>query len=433
MTDQDIVLNSFYKRTFFNSWLAGTQDNYHSLELITTDRCSLACKYCYFNKFGKELFTPESRNEDNIFEGFKKIIEWLTRNGYHPDIHFFSGEFFQQPINIKILDYFLDNLPPGIDFISIPVGGTFLLYNSGDVLIDYQKRFREKGVRLSFSLSVDGKYMDENRPLRNKNLVRDDAYYDKVFKFAKATSSGFHPMVYAEGIQNWKKNFTWFQEKFKEFDIPWNNMYLLEVRNNNWTQQQFIDYAEFIEFLIFWTWDFVGKDKAKFIKTMLKSKSNFNILGNCFTTTGRGIGCGIQGNVHVRLGDLSIFPCHRLMKPFFKIGEFNVEDGKITDVKAHNVELGVLIKSFDKRSLPVCETCLIKNLCAGQCLGSCHETHGDPFAPIPVVCQLFHIKVSTFVSALKKINVYHEIIGLLGHDKYNGFINLEEELCLRKK
>jgi len=424
MTENDILLNSYYEHTFFNSWKRKEQDNYRMLELITTDRCALACKYCYFNRFGDELFTKESRDENNIFEGFKKVVEWLARNEYCPDLHFFSGEFFQQSVNKKVIYYLLENMPKGIDLISIPVGGTFLLYDDGKELIELQKRFRDKGVALSYSLSVDGKYMDDNRPLRNKNLVRDDAYYDKVFKFDKDTFSGFHPMVYAEGIENWEKNFLWFQEKFKEFDIPWNNLYLLEVRNNNWTDEQINKLAEFMEFLVLWLWNKVGQDSVKFFSHLFK-RGGFNILTNSLVRVGRGIGCGIQSGIHLRLGDLSIFPCHRLMKEYFKVGEFNVENGIITNVKAFNVELGILIQATDKRSFPYCETCLIKDLCSGQCLGSCHETHGDPFAPIPIVCKVEHVKIISILSTIKRLGLYNDLLGLVSN-KANSIIKLEE-------
>jgi radical SAM protein with 4Fe4S-binding SPASM domain len=427
MTDKDTILNSYLKRTFFKSWQKEVEDNYRSLEFVTTDRCSLSCKYCYFSRFGDQLFTEESRNEDNIFDGFKKMVEWLTRNRYHPQITFFSGEFFLQPINKKILYYFLDNIPPGIKYIVIPVGGTFLLHNDGEELIELQKKFMKKGVRLNYSLSIDGKYMDDNRPLKNKNLIRDDNFYNKVFKFAKDASSGFHPMVYSEGIENWPKNFLWFQEKFKEFELSWSNMYLLEVRNNNWSYEQIKKFGEFIEFLLLWLWDHYEHDKDRFFRALI-TKGNFNILINSLTTVGRGMGCGIQSTMHVRLGDLSIFPCHRLMKDYFKIGSFNVEDGKITDVKACNVELGILIKSTDRRSFPFCETCLIKELCTGQCLGSCHETHGDPFAPIPVVCKLELMKVLTIHSTIKKIGLYHDYLRLFSN-KASSIISLEEKLC----
>jgi len=419
MTNADIILNSYFNRTFFNSWKNKLNDNYNQLELITTDRCSLACKYCYFNKFGDELFTKESRDENNIFEGFKKIVEWISRNEYGPTLTFFSGEFFQQNVNKKIIYYLLENLPSKISVVIIPVGGTFLLYNDGEELVELQKAFREKGVKLVYSLSIDGKYMDDNRPLKNTNLVRDDDYYNKVFKFAKDTRSGLHPMVYSEGIENWKKNFLWFQEKFKEFEIPWNNMYLLEVRNNNWSDDQMRSFGEFIEFLFVWMWEHSDKNIGKFFNTF-SSKGNFNILMNSLFTVGRGLGCSIQSSLFVRLGDLSLFPCHRLMKDYFKIGEFNIENGLITDIKAMNAELGVLITSSDKKSFPYCETCLIKDLCLGQCLGSCHENHGDPFAPVPVVCKLEHIKLMYIISAFKKIGLYKEFL--------NFFINKADSI-----
>ena len=57
--------------------------------------------------------------------------------------------------------------------------------------------------------------MEDNRPFIRQldipiNVIRDDAYYDKVFAFIKKHGSGIHPMLYSKGMDKWIKNFDWF-------------------------------------------------------------------------------------------------------------------------------------------------------------------------------------------------------------------------------
>jgi hypothetical protein len=61
---------------------------------------------------------------------------------------------------------------------------------------------------------------------------------------------GFHPMVYSKSCKYWIENYKWFKEKIKEYNLPDRDPMMLEVRNDNWTDEDIDYYLEFIDFLI---------------------------------------------------------------------------------------------------------------------------------------------------------------------------------------
>lgn len=233
-------------------------------------------------------------------------------------------------------------------------------------------------------------------------------------------------MVYSELIEEWKKNFLWFQGKFREFGIPFGNIYLLEVRNVEWSDEQIRDYMNFLQFLVEWTFrEPCNGDLTRYLDFLFKGRG-YNILTNCLTSIGRGLGCSLQACLYVRLGDLAIVPCHRQSYDQFILGKFMVKNGAIKSIRAKNLELAIGEIAFDFKTMPQCESCAIKYLCQGQCLGSMYEITGDPFSPIPSVCKLAHAKVAAMIETYKKLGLYQAIFNRLGKEKQISLKILEE-------
>ena len=97
--------------------------------------------------------------------------------------------------------------------------------------------------------------------------------------------------------------------------------------------------------------------------------------------------------------------------------EKQAENDEIVDLDVKNIELFLAVNSVKVENMPYCETCIIKNLCNGGCLGSQYEETGDLFTPIPSVCRLEFAKISSLIKAFKKIGVYDEIKGIVGQEK----------------
>jgi radical SAM protein with 4Fe4S-binding SPASM domain len=399
------LMYDFFNRMYFNHKF--TKMNRDRVEIYYNPICNLKCKYCYINKYGDKLY-PNSNNEV-ISKNFRIFIDWLEKNDYKPKIEMFSGEPLIQDRFHDDMNYLLDRIEFGdlhVTNITIPTNATFILYDEYTKKTEeLLKRSKRIGLHLHISISIDGKYCESNRPMKSGKEPRDDEYYDKLFKFASKYKFGFHPMIYSKEIDKWIDNFKWFQDMFKKHDIPWHNLYLLEVRNKEWTSKEINEYGKFLEFLIRWFWKKSGEDINRYLKTVRATKG-FNILSTCFSTIGRGIGCSIQSDFSVRMNDLAIVPCHRTSYDFLNYGCLKVKDNKIIGIESNNINLLVSIYSTNTQNFPYCETCPIKHMCNGGCLGSQLETTGDLFTPIPTVCELMFKKCMVFYKTLKDLGIW---------------------------
>jgi len=431
--ENDRLLNSFFERTFFSGWTNNDPryENFRRLELILNSKCNLRCKYCYYTKHGRELYPDKISKPKLILDNLKMLLDWLIEHGYAPTIDFFSGEPLFQNVGFDALYMILSMFRPvkmKPKAIVIPTNYTFLLSKSLTGRVEDLIEDSKGSIPIYLSASFDGKFCEGNRPMKTKVDRRVNAYYNKCFRFNKRHGFGFHPMVYSELIERWRDNFLWFQSMFKRFNIPFNNIYLLEVRNVEWSKPQLREYAKFIKFLIKWTFENPCKGGVSNYLDFIFKRRGYNILSNCLTTIGRGVGCSLQSCLYVRLGDLAIVPCHRQSYDEFILGRFKVEDEKIVGIEAEDPELAIAEITFDHKVLPQCESCMIKHLCQGQCPGSMYEITGDPFSVIPSVCRLEHIKVRAMIEAYKEIGIYSAIKARVNENKRAAFELVEKEM-----
>ncbi|MEW6106196.1 MAG: hypothetical protein AB1563_07520 [Bacillota bacterium] len=434
------LLESFLERTFFRSWKRPrVADNFDRLEIQVTGSCNLTCAYCYMSRHGEELYPAELRDEEVILKHLKAFLAWLAEKGYSPTgVDLFSGELFAQEIGFKVLEtmfaHYASVQPESRpQAIVVPTNCTFLLSDDITARVEkYIADFASLGVHLSLSASVDGKYEESNRPgcegawlVNAVGTSRDDDYYERLFEFNARHRFGFHPMVYSRGIERWQDNFLWFQDGFKRHGIPPEALYLLEVRNEEWSAGQVAEFAKFIRFLVEWTWEHVGRD-VEAMKEFIFRKRGFNILSAPFSRNLRGLGCALQSMLYVRLGDLAIVSCHRTMYRGMEAGRFLVRDGRITGIEANNVEFLIGELTFQGDAAPMCETCLIKPMCAKGCLGSQFESTGDFFSPIPTVCQLEHGKLLGMIEGYKSIGMWSRFLTWIDEGAAYRLRKLEE-------
>jgi len=405
--ENDELGKSFFERMYFDEWKkpAGERSgNRSTLELGSSYECNLECKYCYVERYGDELY-PDV-DERTLYENAEKVVDWLIENGMNPDLELFAGEPLVKEVNFKILNMVLDkfeDVEKKPEKIVIPTNFTWI--KSGKYMEKVEglmEKSRKMDMPIRLSASIDGKYCADNRP----PIKFTEKDYDKIFKFAKEWNMGFHPMIYSEEIENWKDNFLWFQEKFEEYDIPFDNIYLLEVRNREWSKKQINEFGEFLKWLIDWNVEKIGK---KNILDLVFARG-FNILSHPFSTVGRGVGCSIQSTPMIRLADMGMGPCHRLSYDQFIMAELEEKEGSSDlGLKVHRPELLIGHVAFDNDYQPMCEKCVINKLCTGQCLGAMYEETGDMFSPIPNVCRLEFKKVVSFIEKFKELGVLKDI------------------------
>jgi radical SAM protein with 4Fe4S-binding SPASM domain len=252
--------------------------------------------------------------------------------------------------------------------------------------------------------------MEQNRPYKHDldiplNFPRNDAYYDKVFEFSKKYHFGFHPMIYYGGIENWIKNFDWFQEQFAKHGIGWRNIYLLQVRNDGWTVEANKELYKFIQHIINFAFDKVGMDKEAFVRFLREEQNGFNILSQPLVSHNRGIGCGLQNTFGIRVSDLAHHVCHRNMYPDYCIGSLVDDEDGILRYETKNAELGLVAYGFNTKMQPACIKCPINHLCIGGCLGAQYEINRDLFSPIKSVCQNSWWLMKAIIDGFERIGV----------------------------
>jgi radical SAM protein with 4Fe4S-binding SPASM domain len=433
------IVKNFLERTYFKAWReweAAEKDtgyflnNYRNLEFDLSDVCELKCSYCYVTKFGKQYFPdPALKNPQTIFDNAKVVMDWLWENQMRPKLELFGGDALNQKVGFDIINEVITRAEagkPSFTEIIVPTNMNFLLDDDKIILVeDFIERGKKVNLPLFLSASVDGIYMEDNRSFRS-NRKRDEQFYDKLFKFAKKYHFGFHPMVYSENIEKWWDNFLWFQRKFKEYDLPPTSMYLLEVRNAEWNEEQCKHLYEFLKKLTMW----VTKNLQQYedpAREFYRKKWSFNTLSNPFSHIGRGLGCSLQSSMYLRMGDLTTFPCHRLMYDYFKLFRFIKKDEKITDIEAITPELLFATNSTNTSNFPVCEHCIANSICSYGCLGAQFENTGDMFVPIPSMCRMEFYRLKGIFEGFKESGLLDGLLGMAQDERKKIILRFMEE------
>lgn len=428
----DYTFEHFLNSYFYKDWQNENPQNH--LEIIFSPKCNLKCSYCYMNKYSSKTFPDHMFDAQLSIENSIKILDWLGKNNCAPPIEIFSGELFAQSGGYDLMEAFLNffekhpnyKRPP---YIIVPTNGTFLHSESlTDKIEEYMEKFKSYNCPLILSFSTDGLLLEEN--VRNYkfdldldeslNLPRDQNYYDKMFSFMVKHRMCVHPMVYSKDAHKWIDNFNWFMEMYEKYNLPWWNLYLLEVRNYDWTKQNVEDFSKFLEYLMDYAWEKLEHNKDLYIDWLTtgpgqndKICAGFNILFNTFAKSATGSRCAIQNQLTIRASDLTVFPCHRLMYPGLEIGTYDEN----FHFNSKQTELGIGIFSFDPMEQNVCATCAIKHLCPTQCFGSQFETNKDMFTPIPSVCYLNFMKVKTILKKLDELDLVERFASALKGDE----------------
>ena len=407
-TENSILLNDIIYKLF------NTRDQ-NQLELYITASCNQKCSYCYLYKHGNELYPTELRDFDTIKKNLKLLLEYLGKNNYKfKSIAIFSGEIWETQDGKDILEIiyqYLKKYPFLTSTISLPCNMSFL--KNDDDYIYYQDlidRFNKIFVRLYFSASIDGKYLDElNRSRYDKNNKYTDDFYDRVFTFCAENGFGFHPMVSAINIDKWIPNFNWYMGEFEKYGISSGRIKYLEVRDDNWTDESISQLLKFLNYEIDWllehtykgNLDHMAYDMKAFKGNSLTIPDNILLMDH-----GNRLTCSIQNAVAVRLGDLSIVPCHRTAYPQFIYGQFKVENNEIIDIEAKNTELAFKIYTMNPEvAQAYCCNCKYNKLCIRGCLGVQYEYNNNLFIPCKSVCKMIKAKTDFLINKYSSLGI----------------------------
>lgn len=455
--ENDQLLKFMLNERFFKPWLEPNEpgfDEMYSLnsesfvELYITNRCNQACEYCYLYH-NDAIYPPEINNRENILNNLESFYDWVIKNNFSiPRIELFSGEIWHTQLGLDVLEITSRALMSGLRCKEFMIASNGFFISKDETLQPIQgyiNEFSGLGSRLLFSLSIDGAIIEDlSRPLAGVN-VRPEDFYEKVFAFVHHNDYSFHPMIAACSIEEWPENWKWWRKMYNKYEFRnsiQGSVMMLEVRNDDWTDDKIEKYCEFIKNLAdeFYREDcFNNRDNCFFDFCLgdspFEDHKNFTYVPWVLSHSLERAGCTISDCMTIRLGDLAICPCHRTAYEKNLYGHFILNDDKeIIDISSENIYMAnrILLANNNLCSLK-CDSCVYNPYCLKGCFGSQLENSNDPFLPIKSVCKLFKRKIETCIEIYEKYGVL-EYISKLKPEHPFYFIGKDiENFCERVK
>lgn len=412
--EQDHLLQTILDLRFFNPWRhVDAFVNEKSLrvdanlELYITSTCDQHCEYCYLRKY-PQLYPAEFNKPELILDNLEKICRWITVNKFDiPVLDLYSGDIWGTSFGWDVLDIIYKYLVQGMQ-----IGHIMIASNCGFVdnmesmqtIQQYIYQFQDIGCPIVFSISVDGKIIDEKSRPKNVKQYTDN-FYEILGAFAIKNNYLFHPMISPHNVKYWKENYDWWKEYLHYYNYDMDAIMTLEVRDSDWTEESIKDYCELLKYMAD---DFFHTkchdDSEALTSAIVGSEPKFPeaTLGGyipwCIGFVDTFTGCSIANHLTIRVGDLAICPCHRTAYDQYLYGYLNIENNNITTVKAVNPSMAIkILMSNILTTSPKCDSCPIQTCCLRGCYGSQIESVHDPFFPSENVCSFFKEKYKSIL------------------------------------
>jgi hypothetical protein len=347
----------------------------------------------------------------------------------------FSGEIWGYPFSIEILQLILDYIDKGlkINVVCVPTNASFCFSSDlTKIMSSMIQEFERRGSHLNLSLSYDGIVVDRHsRPLNSKqNIEKDDTYFKNLGEFIKNNYCGFHPMMSADYIELQIENYkAWLEyiETYKPHKVhPFENYGIvmqLETRQQGWTDPKITEYLKWLKFLIdtdiHTFFDDNVEDFYQVALTQNISPEKYSQTKGCEANgwapyfpyrpskQTSDLGCSLGRTLIVRMGDLSIVPCHRTSYPKFILGKYELDEAgeKIVGMSCNNFPLtsGVYVTGFLNK--PKCGLCALNNTCLKYCIGANYEASRELFDPEESNCNLQKAKHIFLYEYYKKLGL----------------------------
>lgn len=458
--EDKILLNNFLDKRLFNNELnkkLGKKEDEFSkenLELIIRPECNQKCDYCYITQHGNELYPIEERVDNlTLLNNLKILLDYLNyRQCYIKHWDLFAGDLFYDDFFFEIMDIFYNYFKElsvknikifkeEISDIMIPCNFSFCHSKEKvNKVQEYIDKFKQLKVSLRFSWSHDGYYGIKVREKRELN----QEFYNNVFNFLQYNGLGAHGMISYENIDYAIQNYNWWKNQYNLY-LPERNQimpYLLEVRNDGWTEEKIQKYLEFLGYVLEDKFTLCNRNPEIYISLMYGTEeqkkaikcpniyldNDFSKLFIDGSNRNKRLGCGFSSDLSITLNNLSFVPCHRLTYPQFRGGKIidinnNLQkinnkylNTKITELEKTNVknleidcDIGIhgYLNSvlLNKNCRLGCYNCEYKGMCVQGCLGAQYEIFTDFSIPIPSVCILFKNKINFILNKYKEWGV----------------------------
>lgn len=415
-TETDLLFKHYLERNYFN--LFRRYDSNKFIELYIRGDCPSKCSYCYLQKHLNELYPREYDTEEHILPNVKKFMDFYIENDFVCNLELFSGRLFQDEMGIEVLKILYDTFNshpfnPRPREILIPDDMQFLLdKNITKQIISYINKFKNLGIRVVFSASVDGYYIDQFR-----YGGRGEDFYNSLRQFTQQFDFSFHPMCSASNVKYWVKNYDWWRQ-FIEDDF-YQHIMVLEVRDDNWGLDNIRDYLKFQNHIMEILFNDCNKDPQKYLDCLdrradghihrCRMPFDLDFEGSIHDPHCDGLSCAYQKTLHIRMGDLAIVPCHRLAYPQLT-SAYLIGDNHIDEVRSKNASMFLMADNIKCRALPKCSNCGFAHACIGPCLGANYESMGDPFYTPDSVCDLLRYKITFQIEKFKQLGIHDYIL-----------------------
>ena len=322
------------------------ESRYYSLEVTTTQKCDMACTYCFEgeelqNNKKQEIDISKAINDLLSSDKFNDIYDGIT-------LDFWGGE---PTLNSKLIFELIE------EFKNKPVD--FFFYTNGFNAISLMNilyKFKEIGIglnRFSFQISYDGISHDKERVDHQGNGTQQKvlATIKHVYKLFPDVSFSIKSTLPIDELPRIIEHYDHYEELQKEIDwITWQPT--LEYTNKYLIEQEFLDKL---------TKDFkiLAKREIEFFK------KNNRFLWNWFGTGERAM-CSAGMNISNIDLDGNLLVCHGALysdkKEEFIIGNVkNISDAVIASHERHK-ELFDMPEQCKDCSATVCYQCPIINV-----------------------------------------------------------------------
>lgn len=350
-------------------------------QLVLTERCNMACTYCYMSNKPKDMTIEVFDKHYNI--ALPQLLRRYQRQNYH--VALFGGEPL---LNWELIEYIIPivkNDPRCTAIIALTNGLEFKK--------DYKRKyFEEHG--LGFSLSFDGLWNKDTRVLKDGSSSFD-LYTSEPLKSYFSGKGGCKVMVAPQNIETMVENYKWFVEEYK-INFPDFSL----VRDDIWTDAHIERFKLHAKLL--------ADQMIKYIKDGIHTSVGFfqlYILDLLFGSLqgkrpfGCFAGCGGAGF----MPDGKVYPCAR-----YGSNELTPIFDSIENVKTSNLDLYLRPNLTNPQTFNKCQECTLYKYCNTGCtFEQTKHIHADSSftgaEPVDNICRLLHILYK------ESIRIVHEL------------------------
>ncbi len=366
------MLSGFQQKQKFNSL---------SLMVYVTDRCNLACDYCFVKQ------EPKDMDWDTAKATIEFAIEWAKRESRQRliSVNFFGGEPFLRAHDLlsKFMDYALRRgKEEGVRFhFGATTNGTLI-----DKYVDLIKKYN-----MSLLISIDGiepahdahrKYHDGRGSF--KDVVKGlDALRREGLRINEVRMN-----VTPENVKYLFESVKWLYEHYQPHSIPF--VPIVELK---WAEEDLKLYSLELKKVADYHFENINIGREFHIKI-------FDDFLKNFAKSGREASCGAGRGLLAISPEGEIYPCQEFYQ--FDKGKKKYLLGTVFE-GITRPEIRDYFLELSPNKYAFCRGCPLLSVCGGGCIAHNYGFMGDPEKPIPNRCRLVRTEAAAFYYWLGKM------------------------------